>query len=125
VPSPLEGDAAYAGMEIQVLEDGSPVYWDLQPYQYHGSIYGVVPARRGVLNPVGEWNAEEIRVLGRRVTVVVNGVTVVDADLDEASAGGTMDHRDHPGLARTSGHVGFLGHGSIVEFRNVRIKEIR
>jgi hypothetical protein len=125
VPSPLEGDAAYAGMEIQVLEDGSPVYWDLQPYQYHGSIYGVVPARRGVLKPVGEWNAEEITVKGRRVTVVVNGVTVVDADLDEASAGGTMDHRDHPGLARTSGHVGFLGHRSIVEFRNVRIKEIR
>jgi HEAT repeat protein len=125
IRAPLEGDAAYAGMEIQVLEDGSPVYWDLQPYQYHGSIYGVVPARRGVLKPVGEWNAEEITVKGRRVTVVVNGVTVVDADLDEASAGGTMDHRDHPGLARTSGHVGFLGHRSIVEFRNVRIKEIR
>ena len=29
------------------------------------------------------------------------------------------------GLARTSGHIGFLGHGSIVEFRNIRIKELR
>jgi hypothetical protein len=83
-------------MEIQILGDGSPVYWDLQPYQYHGSIYGVVPARRGVLKLVGEWNAEEVTVQGRRVTVVVNGVTVVDDDLDEASAGGTMDHRGPP-----------------------------
>ncbi len=111
-------------MELQILEDGSPVYWDLQPYQYHGSIYGVVPARRGVLRPIGEWNAEEVTVKGRRVTVVVNGTTVVDADIDEASAEGTMDHRDHPGLKRASGHIGFLGHGSIVEFRNIRIKEI-
>ena len=121
IRAPLEGDAAYVGMELQILEDGSPVYWDLQPYQYHGSIYGVVPARRGVLRPVGEWNTEEVTVKGRRVTVVVNGVTVVDADLDEASASGTMDGKDHPGLKRTSGHIGFLGHGSIVELRNIRI----
>ncbi|HEX9185980.1 MAG TPA: DUF1080 domain-containing protein, partial [Vicinamibacteria bacterium] len=125
IRAPLEGDAAYVGMELQILEDGSPVYWDLQPYQYHGSIYGIVPARRGVLKPVGEWNAEEVTVDGRRVTVVVNGVTVVDADLDEATAGGTMDGKDHPGLRRTSGHIGFLGHGSIVAFRKIRIRELR
>ncbi len=125
IRAPLEGDAAYAGMEIQVLEDGSPVYWGLQPYQYHGSVYGIVPAKRGVLRPVGEWNRQEITVHGRRITVVVNGVTVVDADLDAASAGGTMDGKDHPGLARASGHIGFLGHGSRLEFRNIRIREIR
>jgi hypothetical protein len=125
IRAPLEGDAAYVGMEIQILEDGSPVYWGLQPYQYHGSIYGVVPARRGVLRPVGEWNREEVTVKERHVTVVVNGTTVVDADLDEASAGGTMDGKDHPGLKRASGHIGFLGHGSIVELRNLRIREIR
>jgi HEAT repeat protein len=125
IRAPLEGDAAYAGMEVQVLEDGSPVYWDLQPYQYHGSIYGVVPARRGVLKPVGEWNTEEITARGRQVMVVVNGTRVADADIDRASAGGTMDHRDHPGLKRGSGHIGFLGHGSIVEFRRIRIKELK
>jgi HEAT repeat protein len=125
VRAPLEGDAAYVGMEIQILEDGSPVYWGLRPYQYHGSIYGVVPARRGFLRPPGEWNAEEVAVKGRRVTVVVNGSTVVDADLDQASAVGTIDGNAHPGLERKSGHIGFLGHGSIVEFRNIRLKEIR
>jgi HEAT repeat protein len=125
IRAPLEGDAAYVGMELQILEDGSPVYWGLQPYQYHGSIYGVVPARRGVLRPVGEWNSEEVTVKGRRVTVVVNGRTVVDADIDEASAAGTMDGKEHPGLKRASGHIGFLGHGSVLELRNIRIKEIR
>ena len=125
IRAPLEGDAAYAGMEIQILEDGSPVYWGLRPYQYHGSIYGVVAARRGFLRPPGEWNDEEVTVKGRHVTVVVNGSTVVDADLDEASAGGTVDGNAHPGLKRGSGHVGFLGHGSLVEFRNIRLKEIR
>ena len=125
VRAPLEGDAAYVGMELQILEDGSPVYWGLRPYQYHGSIYGVVPARRGFLRPPGEWNAEEVTVKGRRVIVVVNGSTVVDADIDEASAGGTIDGNDHPGLKRAAGHLGFLGHGSLLEFRNVRLKELK
>ncbi|HOW86067.1 MAG TPA: DUF1080 domain-containing protein [Candidatus Aminicenantes bacterium] len=125
VRAPLEGDAAYAGLELQILEDGSPVYWGLRPYQYHGSVYGVVPARRGFLRPVGEWNAEEVTVRGRRVTVAVNGSIVVDADLDQASAGGTIDRNAHPGLGRSSGRLGFLGHGSIVEFRNIRLKELR
>ena len=122
VRAPLEGDAAYVGMELQILEDGSPVYWGLRPYQYHGSIYGVVPARRGALKPIGEWNVEEVTVKGRHVTVVVNGSTIVDADLDQASAGGTIDGNAHPGLQRASGHIGFLGHGAIVEFRNIRLK---
>ena len=125
IRAPLGGDAAYAGMELQILEDGSPVYWGLKPYQYHGSIYGVVPARRGVLRPAGEWNAEEVTVRGRRVTVAVNDVVVVDADLDAASAGGTIDGNAHPGLKRETGHIGFLGHGSILEFRNIRIKELK
>ncbi len=125
VRAPLEGDAAYRGLEVQVLEDGSPVYWDLRPYQYHGSVYGVIPSRRGALNPPGVWNSEQITVRGRQVTVIVNGVTVVSGDLDKASAGGTIDGREHPGLARTSGHIGLLGHGSRVEFRNIRVKEVK
>ena len=125
IRAPLEGDAAYAGMELQILEDGSPVYWNLKPYQYHGSIYGVVPARRGFLRPPGEWNTEEVTVRGRRIAVAVNGATVVDADLDAASAGGTIDGNEHPGLKRVSGHIGFLGHGSPVEFRNIRIRELK
>jgi len=125
IRAPLTGDAAYIGMEIQVLDDSADQYKSLNPYQYHGSIYGVVPSRRGFQKPVGEWNAEEIIARGRRITVILNGTVIVDTDIDEASASGTVDHREHPGLKNAAGHIGFLGHGSRVEFRNLRIKELR
>jgi hypothetical protein len=104
IRAPLEGDAAYAGMEIQVLEDSHPKYAELKPWQYHGSIYNVVPARRGALKPVGEWNEEEILADGRHVRVTVNGQVVVDADLDQVKDPETL--QKHPGLARTRGHIG-------------------
>jgi HEAT repeat protein len=124
IRAPLEGDAAYEGMEIQVLDDTAPIYAKLQPYQYHGSAYGIIPAKRGHLLPVGEWNREEIVVQGTRIKVVLNGTVIVDGDLLEASANGTMDHQNHPGLKRKSGYIGFLGHGSVVKFRNIRIRPL-
>ena len=125
IRAPLHGDAAYVGMEIQVLDDPADVYKNIRPYQHHGSVYGVAPAEIGHLKPVGEWNAEEITAVGRRVRVVLNSATIVDVDLDEAAPDGkTVDGNKHPGLKRDSGHIGFLGHGSRVEFRNLRLKEI-
>lgn len=125
IRAPLEGDAAYAGMEIQILDNSAPQYQELHVYQYHGSIYGVVPARRGFQRPVGEWNFQEVIANGRRITVRLNGETIVDADIDQASLPQTLDGQDHPGLKRERGHIGFLGHGSRVAFRNIYIKEIR
>jgi HEAT repeat protein len=125
IRAPNSGDAAYVGMEIQVLDDTAPIYATLQPYQYHGSVYGIIPAKRGALKPVGEWNAEEIWIKGTKIRVTVNGVVTVDGDIAEASRNGTADHKDHPGLQRTAGYIGFLSHDSVVRFRNVRIKELR
>jgi len=124
IRAPFEGDAAYQGMEIQILDHDAPMYrGKLHPAQYHGSIYDVVPAKTGFLKPTGEWNAEEIVANGRRITVTLNGHVIVDANLDSISDPAVL--KKHPGLARTSGHVGFLGHGpAVVWFRNVRIKEL-
>ncbi len=124
IRTPLMGRASYQGMEIQVLDDTAPKYKNLRPYQYHGSIYGVVPAKRGHQKPVGEWNTEEIIAKGRHVKVVLNGVTIVDANIDEASKNGTMDHKSHPGLKRSKGYIGICGHGSPVSYRNVRVKPL-
>src|SRR4028119_429663 len=82
IRAPQEGNAAYQGMEVQVLDDSAPQYAKLEAAQYHGSIYKVAAARRGALKPAGQWNTEEIRAIGRRVTVIVNGVTTVDVDLN-------------------------------------------
>jgi hypothetical protein len=121
IRAPLEGDAAYVGMELQILDSEADIYKNLQSYQYHGSIYGVVPARRGYLRPIGEWNEEVVVVKGTRVKVILNGETITDADIKEASISGTLDHKEHPGLKRTTGHIGFLGHGDVVRFRNIRV----
>ncbi len=124
VRTPMVGDAAYAGYELQILDNKAPVYKDLEPYQYHGSVYGIIPAKRGYLNPVGEWNSQEVYMEGDKIRITLNGTVIVDGDLKEASKDGTPDHREHPGLSRTSGHIGFLGHGSLLWFRNIRIKEL-
>ena len=124
IRAPLEGDAAYVGMEIQVLDSEAEMYKNLQVYQYHGSVYGVIPAKRGFLKPLGEWNKEQIIAKGNKIKVILNGEVIVDGDIKEASANGTMDHKEHPGLLRPSGHIGFLGHGDVVRFRNIRIKKL-
>ncbi|HEX3727485.1 MAG TPA: DUF1080 domain-containing protein [Pirellulales bacterium] len=124
IRAPLEGNAAYVGMEIQILDDPAEVYKDIKPWQVHGSVYGIVPAKRGALKPVGQWNHEEIVARGRHITVIVNGTTTVDADLDEAMKNGPLDGNDHPGVARKTGHIGFLGHGAQIEFRDMRIKNL-
>lgn len=112
------------GMEIQVLDNSAPKHRDLKPYQYHGSIYGVVPAKRGFLKPVGQWNDEEILCIGSHVKVTLNGTVIVDARLDQV-ARPTMDDKDHPGLKYTQGHIGLHAHlGGLVYFRNLRIKEL-
>ncbi len=123
IRAPLQGDAAYVGMELQILDDDAPIYADLQQYQYHGSVYGVIPAKRGSLKPTGQWNYEEVVVKGNNVKVILNGNVITDGDIAKASRNGTLDHKEHPGLLNTTGHIGFLGHGSIVKFRNIRVKE--
>jgi hypothetical protein len=121
--SPLEGNPAYVGMESQILDNSDPSYANLQPGQYHGSIYLVAPAKREGQKPVGEWNQEEITAIGRRITVKLNGVTIVDVDLNTVHDPKTL--AEHPGILRPGGHIGFMGHGpSEVQFRNISIKDL-
>jgi hypothetical protein len=122
--APPEGDAAYHGKELQILDNADPKYKDLKPYQYHGSLYGVAAASKGALKPVGEWNEQEVISIGTTVKVVLNGIVILDYDYSEAIKNGTKDGKEHPGLKRTSGHIGFLGHGDVLRFRNIRIKEL-
>ena len=118
-----DGDPAYAGMEIQLIDDEN---WEavhkfkLADYQHTGSIYDVVPAKKRANKPVGEWNAMRIVCKGPKVLVELNGETLVDANLD--------DHKEakgkkHPGLSKEKGFLGFQSYNTRVEFRNVKIEE--
>jgi hypothetical protein len=124
IHTPLEGDAAYVGKELQILDNTASIYANLEPYQYHGSVYGVIAAKRGHLKPIGQWNQQEVIIKGDAIKIILNGEIIVDGDMKEASKNGTLDGLDHPGLKRNKGHIAFLGHGSELEFRNIRIKDL-
>ncbi len=116
---PKQRDTAYHGMcELQVLDNTG--YAKLDPRQYHGSAYGMVPAHRGYLRPPGEWNYQEVTVKGSTIKVELNGTVILDADLSKVTE--YMGNSPHPGKDRKSGYFGFAGHGSPVMFRNVRVK---
>lgn len=123
IRAPLQGDAAYMGMECQILDDSGSMYTNLEPGQYHSSIYKVVAAKRGSLKPVGEWNTETISARGRHIRIVVNGMTTVDADLNHVTDPSIL--AEHPGMLRPTGHIGFLGHDpSEVDFRDISVEDL-
>ena len=145
-------DAAYAAMcELQLLDDGGSNYYDavakkdkLKPYQYTGSVYGVVPALRdnvdkqiggkdkffagggSYVRRPGMWNFEEVKVIGSEIEVYLNGYLITKADLSKYKGDGTdtPDGRAHPGIHNTRGRIGWLGHGHNVKWKNIRIKEL-
>ncbi len=105
------------GHEIQILDDYAPQHKNIKPCQYHGSIYCCVPAKRGSTKPAGEWNSEEIMCQGSHWKVTVNGQVIVDVDLKTVPGQEDL-------AKRTKGPLGFRGHASRVEFRNLRLKAL-
>ncbi|MEE1309762.1 MAG: DUF1080 domain-containing protein [Bacteroidaceae bacterium] len=137
IRTPMGVDAAYQGMcEVQILDHDDPIYAGLREYQVHGSVYGIIPAKRIKHKPLGEWSEEEIRVKGNHITVTVNGEVILDGDVKEACKGHnvapdgsnnnpyTVDHQNHPGMFNKAGHIGFLGHGAGLKLRAVRILDL-
>jgi hypothetical protein len=120
---PGQGDTAYVGMcELQVLDTEHPKYANLDPRQAHGSAYGMAPAARGYLRPAGEWNFQEVTVVGSTIKVELNGSPILDTDLSKITE--YMANSPHPGKDRTKGYFGFAGHSDPVEFRNIGIKSL-
>lgn len=113
---------AYDGSELQIIDNTAARYKDIKPWQRHGSLYNVFPAKTGYLKPVGEWNEEEVVVQGSTVKVILNGHTILDVDVTDVTDPETL--KKHPGLQRRSGYIGFLGHDEPIQFRNIRIKEL-
>ncbi len=113
---------AYDGNELQIIDNTAERYKDIKPWQKHGSLYHVAPAKTGALKPVGEWNMQEVTADGTRIRVVLNGTTILDIDTRDVKDRSILAR--HPGLQRKSGHIGFLGHNEPVAFRNIHIKRL-
>ena len=121
---PGKGNAAYDGMcELQVLDNTAKKYAQLDSRQYHGSVYGLVAAKRGHLRSVGKWNSQEVTVRGSTIRVVLNGHEILSADVSKVSD--ALDDRPHPGQHLRQGAFGFAGHNDPVEFRNIVLRELK
>ncbi|MFH0989995.1 MAG: family 16 glycoside hydrolase [bacterium] len=120
IRSPRQGDPAYTGMEIQILDDYAPVYAKLNAWQYCGSLYGVQAASPRASKKANEWQHMQIIAVGPRVKVTLNNQLIVDADL--------IAHMDkestHPGLKRRAGYTGLQSHTLRVEYKNIIVKEL-
>jgi hypothetical protein len=117
---PGKGGPSSSGMELQILDNKHPKYAKLVDSQYHGSLYKLKAAKRGHLKPAGEWNHQKVTVNGPSVIVELNGVVILDANLDEIN----KQKPKHKGAKRRSGHICFCGHGAPVKFKNITIKEL-
>lgn len=125
IRTPLTGDAAYVGMEIQILDHDDPIYSKITPLQVHGSVYGIIGAKRAKLKPAGEWNYEEIVANGDNIKVTLNGEVILEGNLKEAMKNGAADGKNHPGVTNATGHIAFLGHGNPIKFKNIRVKRLK
>jgi hypothetical protein len=118
---PGDGNPAYTGMEVQILDGEHEKYkGQLKEYQHHGSLYTLAAALRGHMKPAGEWNQQRVTVRGPRVSVELNGVCILDADLDELN----KEYPKHKGAMRRKGKIAFCGHGDVIRVKNMRIAEL-
>lgn len=113
----------YMGMELQILDDSSPLYENLKPYQYHGGLYNYAPAERGHLKAAGEWNYQEVIVKGSDIKIILNGAVILDVNIKKLIKNIPID-KVQAGLRNPCGHIAFLGHDSVVRFRYIRIKAL-
>ena len=114
--------AIYCGHEIQIYDGptGEP--------QKTGSVYNFDPVGLAAARPTpkGEWNTYEIRVVGQQYTIIRNGVVINEFD----AGPGTESVRagDPPTDLRqfAEGFVGLQNHGTgdLVEFREVRVRDL-
>ena len=128
-------DEVHTGLEIQILDTyGKELPLDRGD---SGALYDMIAPSANALNPVGEWNQLRMRWDGPRGAVELNGVQVVDADLDLFDTPGqnpdgssnkfkyawkTMPRAGHIGLQT---HAGMGGLSDVkIRFRNLVVQPL-
>lgn len=104
---------------------GSGELWSVRnnkqlPQEVRAAAVPLVNADR----PVGQWNAFEIMVRDERITVINNGQVVIDnAFYPGLNIDGKIGLQHHGGVNPKTGKL--RGASSLVQFRNIWIKEIK
>ncbi len=109
-----EGDPAFTGMEVQILAD----HGEEPTIHGSGALYGSVAPKRNASKPHSEWNEVEITCNRRRLKVILNGVQILDVNLNDES----LPYQQHPLHKRArQGYIGLQDHEDPVQFRNIRL----
>jgi len=59
-----------------------------------GGIYGLLTPNEMVAKPAGEWQVYDITLIGRRVTIVANGKTIINDQNIPGMTGGALDNNE-------------------------------
>jgi hypothetical protein len=121
--APLEGRVSRIGLEVQLLDDAA-FRGRFKPAQFAGSVYDAIAPEMQVPAPANQWNAIEVLLDGRRVRTILNGTRLYDARLDDASKD-VNSHRRPLSTRHLTGFIGLQEHSTPVQFRHVRLKELR
>ena len=82
-----------------------------------GGVYGFLTPNEIAANKAGEWQVFEITLIGRRVTIVANGKTVINDQIIPGITGGAIDSKEG-----TPGPIMLQGDHGVVAFRNISIQ---
>jgi hypothetical protein len=117
--APLDGDPAYSGIVIPLLDDGA---YKPKAHQATGGIFDVLAPSKPVGKAgFGQWNALRVVAKGLKLTVELNGTKVVDTNFAKLKE----QFKTHPGLLRGRGHLGLQSDEGRVQFANVVLKPLK
>jgi hypothetical protein len=98
--------------EVQITD----YYEDTPPKDVLGSVYGFIKPNEKVVTKPGEWITYDIILIGRNVTITINGKTVVNNQEIPGITGGALNSREGE-----PGPIMLQGDHEPIEYRNIII----
>jgi hypothetical protein len=110
--------------EIQLLDDAGE-----KPNKHgSGSLYSYVAPKENPVKPAGEWNVVDVECVGPHITITINDKTIIDVDqtnIDPTKWDVDKSQLEDLKKKPLKGYVCLQVHGGKLDFRNIRIREIK